>query len=46
MSQVCRGLQAAHERGLIHRDIKPNNVFVMADDSVKIIDFVVAFTDQ
>ncbi len=46
MNQVCRGLQAAHERGLIHRDIKPNNVFVMADDSVKIIDFGVAFTDH
>jgi serine/threonine protein kinase len=46
MNQVCRGLQAAHERGLIHRDIKPNNVFVMADDSVKIIDFGVAFADS
>jgi serine/threonine-protein kinase len=45
MNQVCRGLQAAHERGLIHRDIKPSNVFVMADDSVKIIDFGIAFTD-
>ena len=46
MNQVCRGLQAAHERGLIHRDIKPSNVFVMADDSVKIIDFGIAFTDS
>jgi eukaryotic-like serine/threonine-protein kinase len=45
MNQVCRGLQAAHERGLIHRDIKPSNVFVMADDSVKIIDFGIAFND-
>jgi len=45
MNQVCRGLQAAHERGLIHRDIKPSNVFVMADDSVKIIDFGIAFTE-
>jgi serine/threonine protein kinase/cytochrome c-type biogenesis protein CcmH/NrfG len=40
--QVCRGLQAAHERGLVHRDIKPSNIFVMDDDSVKIIDFGVA----
>ena len=42
MSQVCRGLQAAHERGLVHRDLKPSNIFVMEDDSVKIIDFGVA----
>ena len=39
ISQTCRGLQAAHERGLIHRDMKPSNIFVMDDDSVKIIDF-------
>src|SRR5215475_2098868 len=39
ISQACRGLQAAHERGLVHRDMKPSNIFVMDDDSVKIIDF-------
>jgi len=37
--QVCKGLQAAHERGLIHRDLKPSNIFVLNDDSAKIIDF-------
>jgi serine/threonine protein kinase len=37
--QACRGLQAAHGRGLIHRDLKPSNLFVMDDDTVKIIDF-------
>jgi serine/threonine protein kinase len=42
ISQICRGLQAAHERGLVHRDLKPSNIFVMDDDSVKIIDFGVA----
>ncbi|MEK7407109.1 MAG: protein kinase [Acidobacteriota bacterium] len=42
MIQTCRGLQAAHERGLVHRDMKPSNIFVMDDDSVKIIDFGVA----
>jgi serine/threonine protein kinase len=37
--QVCKGLQAAHQRGLVHRDLKPSNIFVMADDTAKIIDF-------
>jgi serine/threonine protein kinase len=40
--QACRGLQAAHSRGLVHRDLKPSNLFVMDDDTVKIIDFGVA----
>jgi serine/threonine protein kinase len=39
IAQTCRGLQAAHERALVHRDMKPSNVFVMDDDAVKIIDF-------
>ncbi len=42
ISQACRGLQAAHDRGLLHRDIKPRNIFVMNDDAVKLIDFGVA----
>lgn len=42
MTQVCRGLQAAHDKGLVHRDLKPSNLFVLEDDSVKIIDFGVA----
>jgi serine/threonine-protein kinase len=37
--QACRGLQAAHDQGLVHRDMKPSNIFVMDDDTVKIIDF-------
>ncbi len=39
MCQACRGLHAAHEQGLVHRDVKPSNIFVMDDDAVKIIDF-------
>ena len=37
--QTCRGLHIAHENGVVHRDLKPSNIFVMQDDSVKIIDF-------
>ncbi len=43
MSQVCRGLQAAHQRGLVHRDLKPSNIFVMDDDTAKVIDFGVVY---
>jgi hypothetical protein len=39
LTQVCRGLGAAHEHNVVHRDLKPSNIFVMRDDSVEIIDF-------
>lgn len=42
IEQAARGLHAAHEQGLVHRDVKPSNIFVMDDGSVKIIDFGIA----
>ena len=40
--QIMRGLQHAHSRGIIHRDIKPQNIMVLRDGSVKIADFGIA----
>jgi hypothetical protein len=39
---VCRGLEYAHKRGVVHRDVKPANVRLLADGSVKIVDFGIA----
>lgn len=40
--QAAHGLDAVHARGVIHRDIKPTNLFVCRNDRVKLLDFGVA----
>ena len=44
--QVCEGLGAAHAEGVIHRDIKPDNILVGDEDAVKIVDFGLAWAGQ
>jgi len=40
--QLCEGLQAAHDKGIIHRDVKPSNILIDAHGRVRIVDFGLA----
>ncbi|MFC5141063.1 protein kinase [Actinomycetospora rhizophila] len=44
-AQIAEGLAAMHERGIVHRDVKPANVMIGAGDAVTVTDFGIAVVD-
>ncbi|MBQ3550999.1 MAG: Stk1 family PASTA domain-containing Ser/Thr kinase [Clostridia bacterium] len=40
--QVLRALQHAHDKGIVHRDVKPQNIMLLADGTIKVTDFGIA----
>src|SRR5205085_11206875 len=44
--QVCDGLAHAHQMNLVHRDIKPDNIFILPNRKVKLTDFGIARSSE
>jgi serine/threonine protein kinase len=44
--EICGALDTMHKHGVVHRALKPENVMVCADDSIKIIDFGIAMKED
>ena len=42
IAQLCSALHYAHEEGVVHRDVKPANIFLLPDGTVKLLDFGIA----